>query len=365
MIRRFVLAAAAATALAGAVGCGGGEGDDSSASQGVILMRYTVGSESTEQREEGFLQTLQSEFPDVNILSSDQYCETTEEMATDKCETMLQRFAGQVSGVFCVCEPNAQGMLTALQNTGMAGKVKFVGFDSSDSMAAALGDGKMHGIVLQDPEQMGYLAVKTMVDHLDGKETPRRVVTGEFVATPDNLDDPEIKRLLHPNQFKPGDFAAPSNPRYTIAVIPKGLSHEFWLSVHYGAARAAAELGDVEVVWHGPERESQRAEQIAIVEDFVAKGVDGICLAPLDARSLVAPVKAAKEAGIPTVIFDSALEESDENPLSVSYVATDNFNGGRLAARRLAEALGFKPKGDDSASADSSETSEAPPAPAA
>lgn len=327
-------------------------------------MRYTVGSESTEQRETGFLETLQAEYPDVAILSSDQYCGTTEEEATNKAETVLQQYAGRVKGVFCVCEPNAQGMLTALQNTNLVGKVHFVGFDSSNSMAAALGEGAMHGIVLQDPEQMGYLAVTTMVDHLDGKEVEPRIVTGEHVATPDNLDDPEINRLLHPNQFKAGEFTEPENPRYTIAVIPKGLSHEFWLSVHYGAARAARELGDVKVIWDGPAKESQRDDQIAIVETFVARGVDGICLAPLDAVSLVAPVKSAKAAGIPTVIFDSALSEDEADRLSVSYVATDNYNGGRLAARRLAESLGHEPKQSDASSAAADEDA-APPEPAA
>ena len=75
---------------------------------------------------------------------------------------------------------------------------------------------------------------------------------------------------------------------YRIAVIPKGTTHEFWRSVHAGAAQAAKELGNVEVIWKGPLQESDREGQISLVQDFVTKQVDGICLAPLDSQALVA-----------------------------------------------------------------------------
>lgn len=119
-----------------------------------------------------------------------------------------------------------------------------------------------------------------------------------------------------------------------IAVIPKGSTHEFWKSVNAGAQEAAAELG-VEVIWKGPMKEDDRESQIKTVEDFVTQGVSGIVLAPLDDTALRLPVGEAKAAGIPTVIIDSALQ-SDE---IVSFVATDNREGGRMAGRHLAERL--------------------------
>ena len=106
--------------------------------RGVILMRYNPGSQSTEEREKGFLETMQKEFPQVKILSSDQYAGTTPEGALDKCQQVLQKYEGRVTGVFAVCEPNATGMLGALEQTGMAGKVKFVGFDPNPTMVKAL-----------------------------------------------------------------------------------------------------------------------------------------------------------------------------------------------------------------------------------
>src|SRR5512144_3031790 len=102
-----------------------------------------------------------------------------------------------------------------------------------------------------------------------------------------------------------------SGKKLTIAVIPKGTTHEFWKSIHAGANKAASELTaqgtQVEVVWKGPLREDDREQQIQVVEGFTSQGVSGIVLAPLDDRALVRPVEDAKRASIPTVIIDSAL----------------------------------------------------------
>lgn len=134
----------------------------------------------------------------------------------------------------------------------------------------------------------------------------------------------------------PSDASGPgASERLTIAVIPKGTTHEFWKSIHAGAARAARELG-VEIIWKGPQKEDDRAQQITVVEDFVTRGVDGIVLAPLDDRALMRPVRDAVREGIPVVIIDSALQGEDH----ASYVATDNYQGGVLAARRLGTLLG-------------------------
>lgn len=171
------------------------------APRGVMLLRYNPGSESTEQREQGFEETIKKEFPELEVLSSDQYAGTTPEMALDKSQQMLLKYGDRLGGTFLVCEPNATGMLGALEEAGLAGKVKFVGMDPTPQLVQALKDGKMHGLVLQDPVRMGYLAVKAMVDHLEKKTVEKRIPTGEFVATKENMDSPEMVRLLNPAQF--------------------------------------------------------------------------------------------------------------------------------------------------------------------
>jgi ribose transport system substrate-binding protein len=128
----------------------------------------------------------------------------------------------------------------------------------------------------------------------------------------------------------------------TIAVIPKGTTHEFWKSVHAGAVKAERELTaagtPVKLFWKGPLREDDRDQQVQVVENFTARGVSGILLAPLDSQALVNPVKSAVKAGVPVVVFDSDLKSD----LQASFVATDNFQGGRIAGQHLAKLIGGK-----------------------
>ncbi len=122
-----------------------------------------------------------------------------------------------------------------------------------------------------------------------------------------------------------------------IAVIPKGTTHSFWNSVLAGAQKAAKEY-NVEIFWTGPDREGDREKQIQIVEDFIVKKVAGIVLAPTDARALVPVVERAAVAKIPVVIIDSDIETDKR----ISFVATDNYAGGALAAKHIAKLLGGK-----------------------
>jgi len=146
---------------------------------------------------------------------------------------------------------------------------------------------------------------------------------------------------------KGGGSAPPADAgkkSYKIAVIPKGQTHEFWKSIHAGANKAARDLKaegvEVEVIWKGPIREDDREQQVQVVEGFTSQGVSGIVLAPLDDKALVRPVEDAKKLGIPTVIIDSDLASKE----IVSFVATDNFKGGELAAEEMARLLGGKGK---------------------
>ncbi len=126
---------------------------------------------------------------------------------------------------------------------------------------------------------------------------------------------------------------------FRIAVIPKGTTHEFWEAVHAGAEKAERELRaagiDVEVQWRGPLKEDDRDFQIQVVETFATTGVDGIVLAPLDDTALVPPVEMAMKSGIPVVIIDSGLNTEDY----VSFVATDNYKGGQMAGKHMAQLL--------------------------
>ena len=169
-----------------------GEGD-------VILLRYQVGSASTTRREEGFLDAMRDKFPQVKLLDTDQRAGATTGSAQDKAEALLQIFKEEVDGIFCPNESTVHGMLRALEDAGMAGQVRFVGFDATDMLAEALRDGKIDGLILQDPFAMGEKGVQAILDHQAGKTVPKRIDTGVYLATPENMDEPNIQRLLHPD----------------------------------------------------------------------------------------------------------------------------------------------------------------------
>ena len=120
-----------------------------------------------------------------------------------------------------------------------------------------------------------------------------------------------------------------------IAVVPKGTTHEFWKAIHAGAEKAAAEF-DVEVIWQGPQKEDDRQLQIQVLQNLISRGVDAIVLAPLDSRSMARPVEAAVARGIPVVVIDSGLESDAQS----SFIASNNYEGGRIGGQYLAEQLG-------------------------
>jgi ribose transport system substrate-binding protein len=164
----------------------------------VILLRYQVGSASTENREKGFMDEI-ARHTAIQVISGDQYAGATVESAMTASQTLLTKFGeGQVDGIFCPNESSAYGMLRALVTSGRAGKVKYVGFDSSDRLLEGLAKGEINGLVVQNPFKMGYEGVKTMVAHLRGQKVEKRIDTGVTLVTPENLSDPVIDKLVHP-----------------------------------------------------------------------------------------------------------------------------------------------------------------------
>jgi len=164
----------------------------------VLLLRYQEGVASTHAREEGFVSKLKSTYPRIELISSNQFAGPTRETARQASENLLTRYAAEIQGVFTPNESSTAGMLLALQDMNKAGHVVFIGFDVSEAFLAAIRNRQLQGIVVQNPFRMGELGVKTMIDHLEGRQVPPRIDTGVMLVTPDNLDTPEAQQLLHP-----------------------------------------------------------------------------------------------------------------------------------------------------------------------
>lgn len=133
----------------------------------------------------------------------------------------------------------------------------------------------------------------------------------------------------------PGD-APSADGELTIAVVPKSVSFDFWSKVRAGAEAAAEELGNVTVIWNGPNAETDIAGQVAIVEGFINQSVDALVIAPSDAQGLVRVLRQAEEAGIPVVTIDS----NTDPQVSRAFVATNNREAAAKAADLISDALG-------------------------
>lgn len=163
----------------------------------AILLRVQVGSGSCEAREQGFLDELAENHPGIKVISSNQHGGATRNTALAASQNLLMRFGREVNGIFAPNESTAAGMLLALDNVGLGkGKVKLIAYANSEVFADALRSGDLQGLVLQDPVKMGYLGVKHVVQVLRGEKVPERVDTAVVMATPENVDQPEVQALI-------------------------------------------------------------------------------------------------------------------------------------------------------------------------
>jgi ribose transport system substrate-binding protein len=164
----------------------------------LIMVRVKAGVEGTARREEGFLAALRAEFPAVEVVSENQYGGTSTETAYQTMENLLARF-GPVDALFTPNESTTFGCLRALQDHGLAGRVVHVGFDASEKLIEALGNGQIAGLVLQDPFAMGERSVRTAVAVLRGEPFETNVATAVVLATRENRTAPAVARLLRPD----------------------------------------------------------------------------------------------------------------------------------------------------------------------
>jgi ribose transport system substrate-binding protein len=161
----------------------------------VILFRHMEGHASTTAREEGALEEFKA--ANAEILVENRYSGPNQGEAQKTAMFMIDDIRA-AEGIFASNQTAAEGLLTALRQTNRSGKIRFVGFDSSELLIQGLRNGEIDALVVQDPVSMGYTSVKLMVDHLKGEDVEKFVNTGAHLVTRENMDDPEIAPLIEP-----------------------------------------------------------------------------------------------------------------------------------------------------------------------
>ena len=168
----------------------GGEGK-------VLVLRTVAGSASTDERADGFVDYLWNNAPKIQIVA-DEHGGGSKGKAQASALALLKKYP-DLAGVFAVNEASTDGMLLALRAAGLAGKIKLVGFDSSDSLLAALEKKEISGLIVQNPAQMGYLGIRSAVNAINNRPPKEKKLLIEAeTVTPENFRNPEIQKLLVP-----------------------------------------------------------------------------------------------------------------------------------------------------------------------
>ncbi|MBF8295923.1 MAG: periplasmic binding protein/LacI transcriptional regulator [Bacteroidetes bacterium] len=160
----------------------------------AVLLRFAVGAASSMAREEGFLEAIANE-KGIEVIVKNRFAGATAGEAKTASMNLLDKLK-DADGIFCPNESTTFGMLLALRQGNLAGKKKFVGFDTSPPLVEALRNGEIDALVAQDPTRIGFEAVKAVVSHIKGEKVNVRIDTGVQLITRENLSDPKIKKLL-------------------------------------------------------------------------------------------------------------------------------------------------------------------------
>jgi ribose transport system substrate-binding protein len=166
----------------------------------VAMLLHAPGSFSTMERERGFEDVLKKQFPRIGIVAR-QYGMSDRAKSMGAAENMLTAHP-DLDGMFASSEPSSVGASLALKGRGLSGKVRFVGFDASEGLVGDLKGGTIDALIVQDPFKIGYEAVRTLVEKLQGHTPPRQMDLNAIVVTTENADQPEIRSVLFPDVKK-------------------------------------------------------------------------------------------------------------------------------------------------------------------
>jgi ribose transport system substrate-binding protein len=303
----------------------------------IYVTNVRPGISTTDQREQGCLAAAEDR--GLVVVGVD-YNENDATLAQQQTAARLESDP-DIVGVFGTNTFGAQGAGAAVENAGLTGAVEVVLFDASEFNVELLRAGVVTQVIAQKPADMGYLGVALGVAYLDGYQSiPKRIPTGYAVMTADNIDDPDVSRFIYSdNEAAP--MAALED--YTIAFVPGVNPDPFYISMSFGA-QAAAENYGITLIQQDP-AEFNPTVQTPIIDALVARGdIDFLFTAPTDSQQMIPVLESVRDAGIPLLTVDTFIGDGDyaggEVTFPLSYIGSDNVQGGYIACSTLADAVG-------------------------
>ncbi len=304
----------------------------------IYVSNTRPGISTTDQREEGCLQAAEAR---GLIVARVDYNENSADTAQQQTAAVLQANP-DIVGMFATNTFGALGAGTAIQNAGLQGAIEVALFDASEENIGFLNDGIVSLVIAQKPADMGYLGVALAAAYLDGVASiPARIPTGYAVINADNVDDPDVARFIYTS-----DTSAPQpalDESYNLAFVPGVNPDPFYITMSRGVYGAAGRLG-INVIQQDPERFDVTVSA-PIIEALIARGdINSLVTAPNDKEQSIPVLQEAHEAGISVLTVDTFIGDGNyvdgEVTFPLSYIGSDNVQGGYIACSALADQLG-------------------------
>ncbi|MEM9955408.1 MAG: ABC transporter substrate-binding protein [Chloroflexota bacterium] len=304
----------------------------------IYIQNVRPGISTTDQREEGCI--MAAEERGLEVVRVD-YNENSADTAQQQTAAVLQANP-EIAGMFATNTFGALGAGTAIQNAGLQGAIEVALFDASEENIGFLNDGIVSLVIAQKPADMGYLGVALATAYLDGVGSiPTRIGTGYAVITADNVADPEVARFIYTSNTS--DPAPALDDSYNLAFVPGVNPDPFYITMSRGVNAAAARFS-INVIQQDPERFDVTVSA-PIIEALIARGdINSLVTAPNDREQSIPVLQEANDAGIPVLTVDTFIGDGNyadgEVTFPLTYIGSDNVQGGFIACSALADQLG-------------------------
>ena len=304
----------------------------------IYVSNVRPGISTTDQREQGCLAAAEDR---GLVVARVDYNENSADTAQAQTAAVLQANP-DIVGMFATNTFGALGAGTAIQNAGLQGAVEVALFDASEENIGFLRDGIVSLVIAQKPADMGYLAVSLATAYLDGVASiPARIPTGYALITADNVDDPDVARFIYTSNTS--DPAPALDESYNLAFVPGVNPDPFYITMSRGVYGAAERYG-INVIQQDPERFDVTVS-VPIIEALIARGdINSLVTAPNDVEQSIPVLQKAHDAGISVLTVDTQIGDGNyadgEVTFPLSYIGSDNTQGGYIACSSLADKLG-------------------------
>lgn len=161
---------------------------------GVLVIGHDQTSKNGVERTSGFIDALNELYPNMEILDV-QYSNDAA-VVTEIAKSMITSYP-DAAVIYGTCDNVINGILNAVAELGVEGKIKVIGYDSGKQQTDAVRAGTVYGSITQAPYSQGYDIVKYAVDYLNGEDIPESINATYYYYNAENIDEPEIAQCLY------------------------------------------------------------------------------------------------------------------------------------------------------------------------